>query len=183
MSQAKKLNDLMYAGLFAALTAVLGLVSIPLPFSPVPISGQSLAIMLAGSVLSVRQAGLSILTFLLVGAVGVPVFAGGTGGLGIVFGPRGGYLLGFLLGAMVISALKGSSNNVWRLALANIVGGIGVVYLLGVAWLSLVTGMGLQKAFLAGALPFLPGDFFKVFIASVVGVALNKQLRTAWGRA
>ena len=183
MGQTKKLNDLMYAGLFAALTAVLGLVSIPLPFSPVPISGQSLAIMLAGSVLTVRQAGLSLLTFLLVGAIGVPVFAGGTGGLGIVFGPRGGYLLGFMLGAMAISALKGSGYQVWRLAIANVVGGIGVVYVLGVVWLSVVTGMGLQKAFLAGALPFIPGDLLKVFIASVVGAALNKQLRAVWGRA
>ena len=179
MSQKTKLNDLMYAGLFAALTAVLGLVSIPLPFSPVPISGQSLAIMLAGSILTVRQAGFSILTFLLVGAVGVPVYAGGTGGLGIVAGPRGGYLLGFLIGAMVISYLKGSGNSVWRLAIANAVGGIGVVYFLGVLWLSFVTGMGLQKAFIAGALPFMPGDLFKVFIASVIGVALNKQLRKA----
>lgn len=176
MSQKSKLNDMIYAGLFAALIAVLGLVSIPLPISPVPISGQSLAIMLAGSILTPRQAAFSVLTFLLIGAAGVPVFAGSTGGVGVIVGPRGGYLIGFLLGAIVISLLKGSANNVWRLALANITGGIVVVYLMGAMWLNFVTGMGLEKAVMAGVLPFIPGDLCKVFIASVIGGAVNRQL-------
>ena len=182
MSQKTNVNDLMYAGLFAALTAVLGLVSIPLPFSPVPITGQSLAVMLAGCVLSVRQAGYALLTSLLVGAVGVPVFAGGSGGFGIIAGPRGGYLIGYLLGAMVISYLKGQGKNVWRLALANIVGGIGVVYVVGVVWLSAVTGMPLSKALAVGALPFIPGDLIKVVVASGLAVALNRQLCALRGR-
>lgn len=179
MSSRDKLQDITYAGLFAALTAVLGLISVPLPFSPVPISGQSLAIMLAGSILTVRQAAFSMLTFILVGAVGLPIFAGGTGGVGVIVGPRGGYLIGFLAGAIVISILKGSSKNIWRLAVANIVGGIVVVYVIGVLWLSFVTGMDLQKAIVAGALPFIPGDLFKAFIASVLGVAVNRQLGKA----
>ena len=183
MSQKTNINDLMYAGLFAALTAVLGLVSIPLPFSPVPITGQSLAVMLAGCILTTRQAGFALLTFLLVGAVGVPVYAGGTGGFGIIAGPRGGYLIGYLLGAMLISYLKGNGNNIWRLAMANIVGGIGLVYLVGVVWLAVVTGMDVQKALAIGALPFIPGDLIKVVVASGLGVALNKQLRLARGRS
>lgn len=181
MSQRTKLNDVIYSGLFAALIAVLGLVSIPLPISPVPISGQSLAIMLAGSILTVRQAAFSVLTFLLVGAVGVPVFAGGTGGVGIIVGPRGGYLIGFLVGAVIISLLKGSRNHVWRLALANITGGIVVVYILGMLWLSFITGMGLQKAMMVGVLPFIPGDLCKAVIASLMGVAVNRQLRKVRG--
>lgn len=179
MSQRNKLNDIIYSGLFAALIAVLGLVSIPLPISPVPISGQSLAIMLAGSILKPRQAAFSVLTFLLIGAAGVPVFAGGTGGIGVIVGPRGGYLIGFLLGAIVISLLRGSTNSVWRLSLANITGGIVIVYIMGALWLSFVTGMGLEKAVMAGVLPFIPGDLCKVFVASVIGVAVNRQLRTA----
>lgn len=179
MSQRNKLNDLIYAGLFAALTAVLGLISIPMPISPVPISGQSLAIMLAGSILTVRQAAYSVLTFLLVGAAGVPVISGGNGGIGVIVGPRGGYLIGFLVGVIVISLIKGLGNNVWRLVLANIAGGIVVVYIMGALWLSFITGMDLQKALIAGVLPFIPGDLCKVFIASVIGVAINKRLHQA----
>ncbi len=176
MYRKSKLNDIIYAGLFAALTAVLGLISIPLPISPVPISGQSLAIMLAGSILTVRQAAYSVLTFLIVGAAGVPVISGGNGGIGVIVGPRGGYLIGFLAGVIVIALLKGNGNNVWRLALANIAGGILVVYIMGVLWLNFVTDIGLYKAFFAGVLPFIPGDLCKVFIASVIGVAINKRL-------
>lgn len=176
MSRRNEVTDFVYAALFAALIAVLGLISIPLPISPVPVTGQSLAIMLAGSILTVRQAAFSVITFLLIGAVGVPVFAGMTGGIGILVGPRGGYLLGFLVGAVVISLLKGQNNNKWRLAFANIAGGIIVVYAFGVVWLNLVTGMGLEKAFMVGALPYIPGDLFKVLVATFIAIAVNRQL-------
>lgn len=176
MHSRNKLNGFIYSALFAALIAVLGLISIPLPISPVPVTGQSLAIMLAGSILTVRQAGFSVLTFLLLGAVGLPVFAGLTGGIGILVGPRGGYLIGFLVGAIVIALLKGNRNTTWRLALANITGGIIIVYFFGALWLNLVTGMGLEKAITVGVLPYIPGDLFKAFIATVVATAVNKQL-------
>jgi len=176
MYNKNQLNGFIYSAIFAALIAVLGLVSIPLPISPVPLTGQSLAIMLAGSILTPRQAGFSVLTFLLLGAVGIPVFAGLTGGIGILVGPRGGYLIGFLVGAIIIALLKGKKNTTWRLAVANIVGGILIVYTLGILWLSFVTGMGLEKAFMAGALPYIPGDLFKAFVATVIGIAVNKQL-------
>lgn len=176
MNNKNQVTDLIYSALFAALIAVLGLVSIPLPISPVPITGQSLAIMLTGSILTARQAAFSVLTFLLLGAVGVPVFAGLTGGIGILVGPRGGYLIGFLVGAIVIALLKGKANNIWRLALANAAGGIIVIYTLGALWLSFVTGMGLEKAIMVGVLPYIPGDLFKVFVATIIGVAINKRL-------
>ena len=182
MSEKNKMIDFIYPAMFAALTAVLGLISIPLPFSPVPVSGQSLGIMLAGSILTARQAAFSVLTFVLIGAVGVPVFSGLTGGLGIVLGPRGGYYLGFLAGAVVIALLVKRRGNFWRLILANLLGGIFFVYLFGVAWLSVVTGMGLAKAVVAGALPFIPGDLFKVFAASFIGAALNKRLYNGGAR-
>ncbi|MBP2652024.1 MAG: BioY protein [Firmicutes bacterium] len=177
MNTKGKLIDFIYAAFFAALTAVLGFVSIPLPFSPVPVSGQSMGIMLAGSMLTARQAGFSVLTFILIGAIGIPVFSGFAGGVGVVLGPRGGYYFGFLIGTVVIALLKGTNNNPWRLALANSIGGIIFVYLFGILWLSFITGMGIQKAFMAGALPFIPGDLFKAFSATIIGVAINKRLR------
>lgn len=176
MFKKLSIRDLTYSGLFAALIIVLGYVSVPLPFSPVPVTGQSLAIMLAGSILTTRQASLSVLTFLFLGIVGVPVFAGGTAGIGVILGPRGGYLIGFLAGAIVISLLKGKGNRLSLLAVTNVVGGIVVIYTFGVIWLSVVTGMGLNEAFVAGALPFIPGDIAKVVIATPLALVINERV-------
>ncbi len=176
MSTNSKLIDWIYAAIFAAATAALGFISIPLPFSPIPITCQNLVIMLAGSILTVRQAALSIITFLLLGAIGLPVFTGGTGGIGVIVGPRGGYLIGYLAGAVVIALIRGHHNNWSRLALANIIGGVLIVYTFGIAWLSFVTGIGIQAAITTGALPFIPGDLCKVFIATVTGAAVNSRL-------
>lgn len=176
MNKRTESTQLVYPAFFAALTAVMSFISIPMPFSLVPITGQTLAVMLTGSILSVRQAYWSMMTYLLIGAVGVPVFAGFTGGIGVILGPTGGYLVGYLPGVMLIAFLKGQNNQLWSLALANIIGGIGVVYLLGIAWLSLVTGIGLQKAVMVGALPFIPADVIKVIMATIIGAAINKRL-------
>lgn len=176
MSKKLDIRDMIYAALFAALTGVLGYLVIPLPFSPVPITGQTLAVMLAGCVLTPLQAGLSMITFLFLGAVGVPVFSGGRAGLGVIAGPSGGYLIGFLIGAVVISVVKGKGDSVVRLILASVVGGIMVVYLIGVPWLASMTGMGISKAITAGALPFIPGDLFKAFAAGLIGKKINYQL-------
>lgn len=178
----KKINikDCLYSAMFTAIISVLGLVSISVPFNPVPITGQTLGVMLAGSILTVRQTTLSILTFLLLGIVGIPVFAGGTSGLGILIGPRGGYLVGFLIGAIMISLLRGSKNNLLRIGISNFIGGIIVIYFFGISWRMIVTGMGLYPAIISN-LPYVPGDIFKVLAATLVAVAVNKQLgRFAW---
>ena len=169
-------KDFLYAAIFAALISVMGFIIVPLPFSPVPVTGQSLAIMLAGCLLTTRQAGLAVTTFLLLGVAGIPVFAGGTAGIGILMGPRGGYLIGFLVAAIVISILKKKMPSVGGLFIANVIGGILIVYTLGVLRLNGVTGMGLSAAFTAGALPFIPGDIFKAVLAAFVGNAVNKRM-------
>lgn len=171
-----KTKDFMYSSIFAAVISVLGFLVFPLPFSPVPVTGQSLGIMLAGCLLTTRQAAMAVGTFLLIGIAGVPVFAGGTAGIGILLGPRGGYLIGFLVGAIIISILKKRFNSVIGLGFANVIGGIVVVYLFGVLWLNWVTGMGIQAAFAGGALPFIPGDIFKAVLASIVGYKVNKRM-------
>ncbi len=171
-----KTKDFLYAAIFAALIAVMGFIIVPLPFSPVPVTGQSLAIMLAGCLLTTRQAGMAVTTFLMLGVAGIPVFAGGTAGIGVLVGPRGGYLIGFLVGAVVISMLKKKFPSVLGLFFSSVVGGILVVYALGVFHLNNVTGMGLEAAITAGALPFIPGDIFKAIVAAFVGSAVNKRM-------
>lgn len=163
--------------LFAALISISSYLSIPLPFSPVPLTLQSFVIMLAGLILAPVEAGASVAVFLMVGAIGLPVYSGGASGPGILFGATGGYLFGFMFGAVVISFLKGKEISLVRMAVAAAVGGILVVYGIGVPWLANYTGMGLSKAFALGAVPFLIGDAIKVFVAASAAVTLRKQLK------
>lgn len=172
-----KARDVSYVCLFAALTAALGLFpAINLSFIPVPVTAQTLGVMLAGSILGARRGALSMLVFLAVVALGVPALAGGRGGLGVFLGPSGGFLLGWPLGAFVTGLLTERSNQRYRLGIAlacNFAGGILVIYASGVPWTALVAGIGLKKAAL-GSLIFVPGDLLKVVMASSVAVTVRR---------
>jgi biotin transport system substrate-specific component len=111
------------------------------------------------------------------GAAGLPVFSGGSAGLGIIVGKTGGYLFGFLAGAVFISFFKGQKPSFLRTLVVNAAGSILVVYFFGVLWLSYVTGIGLDKAVIFGALPFIPGDILKVAAASLISIRLSKHIK------
>lgn len=169
----KKLTtrDLTMISLFTAIICISSYIKIDLPY--VPITLQTLAIMLAGSILNPRQTALCVFTYLLLGAVGAPVFAGGTAGLSL---PLGGYFLGFLIGAVVISILRGKNNSLLSLGIANIVGGVIIIDLVGSIWLGAVTGMGIGKGLMVGAVPFIAGDLIKAAIATVLAKRINSYL-------
>jgi len=169
------LREMMTVALFIALLTALGYVNIPLPFSPVPLTGQTFGVMLAGMLLGSRLGFITLLLFDLTGVI-FPVFAGATGGLGKLLGPTGGYILSWPLAAAVIGLItERSSHPGWiRLFLANIAGGVIVVYSLGVIQLSLVTGIGLIPAAIQGALPFIPGDLIKCGVAAAAGLRLRQ---------
>lgn len=177
MQKRFSVRDLSYVSFFATLIAVSGYISVPLPFSTVPVTAQTLAVMLAGGLLPLGQATVSVLVFLLMGAVGLPVFSGGTAGLGIIVGKTGGYLIGFIAGAAVISILKGKKPGFIRLLTVNAIGGIFAVYFFGVLWLNYVTGMGISKAVIFGALPFIPGDIGKIIAAALITLKLDKHIK------
>lgn len=174
------IRDISYIALFATLIAVSGYISIPLPFSTVPVTAQTLAVMLAGSLLPTRKAALSIIVFLLMGAVGLPVFSGGASGLGIIVGKTGGYLIGFLFGAITTSLIRGKRAGFWRFFAANLTGGIIIVYIFGAIWLSFVTKMSMWNAFIFGVLPFIPGDIVKSVVASALAVRLEKHMYSSF---
>lgn len=177
MIKKVSVRDMIYASMLAALTGILGYVIIPLPFSPVPITGQTLAIMLIGLVLSPFMSFMSVAIFLLLGIIGIPVFSGGQAGIGVLIGPKGGYLIGFLIGAVVISLIRKNSNNFIRMAISSLIGGVLIVYLMGVPWLAYITGMNIKKALLVGALPFIPGDLLKMVVALFIARKINNLLQ------
>lgn len=171
--------DLARIAVFAALIIVLGTVMVPLP-GGVPITGQTLGVMLAGLVLGARRAPLAVILVLALAAIGLPVLAGGRGGLGAFAGPSAGYLLGWVFGAAVIGLIAHLGRLVWwRTALATLVGGIGVVYLFGIPVQAIVTGVPLDLTALS-TLAFLPGDLIKAGIATVLALGLQRAYPPAF---
>lgn len=170
------LRGMVYAAMFAALTAVGGLISVPIPLQPVPITLQTLFTALAGLLLGGRYGALSQLVYVVLGLMGMPVFDGGKSGLGVLLGPAGGYLVGFIAGAYVTGRVASSRKKAgipW-LCLSVALGYV-VVYGAGVAQLSMVAHLGLYKALAVGALPFIPGDCLKVAAASLLAWRLREQ--------
>lgn len=171
--------DIARIAVFAALIVALGLVVVQLP-GGVPITGQTLGVMLAGLILGPRHAALAVLTVLALAAIGLPVLAGGRGGLGVFVGPSAGYLVGWIAGAVVIGLVMGSARITWwRAGLACLIGGIAVVYLFGIPVQSLVTGVPLAPTALS-SLVFLPGDVIKATAATVLCVAVNRAYPQAF---
>lgn len=166
-------REVVYAGLFAALTAVSAQLSIPL--FPVPFTLQVLAVLLTGAVLKGRTAALSQGIYLVMGAIGLPVFQGRTGGFHAFLGPTGGYLIGFLLAAWIVGRLmerEGAARGL-RGALA-MAAGLVAIYVPGVAVLALHLG-SLRPALLVGFLHFLPFDLLKAAIAYAIARGLEAR--------
>ena len=170
----KKINirQMTLISLFAALTAVGAFISIPL--YPVPLTLQTLFTLLAAMTLGSVMGASSQIIYVLLGIIGLPVFAGFKGGIGILFGPTGGFLFGFIISAYVIGRiieLKKEKNFFYYL-LAGLIGTL-IIYIAGIAQLSLVTGIGVKKAITVGMFPFLPGDILKVIAASFIASKLK----------
>jgi biotin transport system substrate-specific component len=160
------LQPMLYASLFAALMAAGAYLAIPI--GPVPIVLQNMFVFLAGLLLGSRWGLASVAVYLLAGIVGLPVFAGGTGGIGRIFGPTGGFLLGYLPVVFLIGRMaeRLPRRMVWDVA-AMITGAM-VLYACGVSWLAGVTGLPVGKALALGMAPFLPGDALKIAAAGMI---------------
>lgn len=162
--------------LFAALIAALGVLPRLTLASGVPITAQSLGVMLAGTVLGARRGALSVLLFLFLVALGLPLLAGGRGGLGVFVGPTLGYLFGFVLGAYVSGAVAERFANPMGFGAAltgALIGGVGVVTLCGVCGMALVLKVSAGQASIF-ALPFVPGDIVKAVLAASVTATLAR---------
>jgi biotin transport system substrate-specific component len=159
--------DLGLVGAFAGLTAAAAQFAIRLPFTPVPISGQTFAVLLCGAALGSRRGAAAQLLYLALGCVGLPVYAAGAAGL--PHGPSGGYLFGFIAAAYVVGKLVecGWDRRLRTAALAMLAGNC-VLYLFGLPWLALFVGGPLSKVLALGLLPFIPGDLIKLGLAAGV---------------
>lgn len=175
-----QLRDMVRVSLFAALTAALGLLprlDIPLA-GGVPVTLQTLGVMMAGVFLGARLGLAAVALFIFVLLLGAPLLAGGRGGLGVLFAPSAGYLIGWLPGAFVTGWLMGGHRGTFlRALLACLIGGVVVIHLAGIAVLAWKTNMTLMQALIAD-LVFVPGDILKAlacaYLASLMPNLLSK---------
>jgi biotin transport system substrate-specific component len=175
-------RDLVLIALFAAVIIAMGLIPpITLGFIPVPITLQTLGVMLAGVMLGPLRGGLAAALVVLLVVIGLPVLAGGRGGVGVLLGPTGGFLLGWIPGALLTGWImqRFGSRAEWRPAdvgiafLACVAGGIGAIYAVGIPWLSAVTGLTLAQAAI-GSAAFLIGDVAKAVVAALVARGVHR---------
>lgn len=177
-----KQNKTYTLALIAAITAVtciLAPLSIPIPFSPVPISLTNLAIYFSVYVLGAKKATISYCIYMLIGFAGVPVFSAFTAGPAKLLGPTGGYLIGLIFTAVISGAFIEKFPGKIYMAVTGMVIGTAIAYAFGTIWLAHQMSLSFKAALFAGVIPYIPGDAVKIAIANAVGPALHKQLTHA----
>lgn len=177
-------TDMARLAVFVAIVAALGLPGSFSVFGGVPITAQTFGVMLAGAVLGPRLGALSMVVFLALVAVGIPLLAGGRGGVSVFVGPSAGYLIGWIAGAFIVGLIVHSSARkptLWRTATGMAVGGILVVYAFGIPVQSMVTRLSLEQTALA-SLVFIPGDLVKAALATMTVATLLRAYPRAFRR-
>jgi biotin transport system substrate-specific component len=164
---ASPITDGLQIGAGAALIAVSAQVSIPLPFTPVPITGQTFSVLLVGASLGTVRGGTSALLYVGLGIAGLPVYANGASGWAQVTGATGGYLVGFVVAAALTGMLAERGwDRQFSSAIGAMLSGSVVIYLCGLPWLSHSLDTGLTKTLELGLYPFVPGDLVKLYLAA-----------------
>lgn len=181
--RATKTYSIIITAFFAALTAVCSQIAIPI--GPVPINLALFSVFTAAGLLGLAKGTISQVVYVLLGAVGVPVFAGFKGGIGALVGPTGGYIIGYIFAALVTSLIfwlfrnKFSSAKVVVRVLISVlamVAGLFICYAFGTAWFLISSGVPFAKAMMACVIPFLPGDAVKIAVATLLTIRLKKYV-------
>jgi biotin transport system substrate-specific component len=180
-----RLRNLILAGLFAALAAVVARFSFNLPMTTVPVTLQVLVVLLAGGLLEPGWAAAALLLYVLLGLVGLPVYSGGHAGLGWLLGPTGGYLLSYPVAAALVGLVAPASRApaLWR-TVAGMLLGLIAIYAGGGGWAVLWGGKAMAVVVNGWVLPFVPFDLVKLGLAAVLANAVNRALAAQgyWGR-
>lgn len=177
IQEQQKLRMMIITALFAAIIGILAQVTIPLPL--VPITGQTLAIGLAATILGSRYGTISVLLYILLGAVGIPVFAGFSAGVSVIVGPTGGFIVGFIPATFLIGwYLEKTSFNFSNAMIANTIGML-ITLSFGTAWLKVAAELSWAAAFAGGFAPFIVVGLIKAALASWIGVIVRNRLSNA----
>ncbi|WP_122641197.1 biotin transporter BioY [Romboutsia sp. Marseille-P6047] len=171
-----KTTDIVLSGLFAALTAILAQIAIPLPFTTVPLTMLIFSVALAGMILGSKRGFLSMVIYLLLGAVGMPVFAQMSGGIGILLGPTGGFLLGCPIMAFIVGFVSERYSSKLYVFVAMTLG-LVMDYAVGTVMFSIITKVSIYQSILYCVAPFVFVDLIKIILAISIGVTVSKRIR------
>lgn len=165
---SKSSLKVMGVGVFVFLTAIGAYIRVPLFFTPVPLTMQTLFVLLSGAILKKKYGSISQMLYVALGALGLPLFAGAVSGSGIILGPTGGYLMGFILASFVLGVLLDKrERSLFGLIISFVFVSI-LILTLGSLWLKVFLGVGIKQAFMIGFLPFIAGDILKCLLAATV---------------
>jgi len=167
-------RDMTKMAVCVALLSIAAYISFPLPFTPGMVTAQTIVYNLIAFIMTPKAAVLTVLAYDLLGVCGVPVFVGGTAGLGKILGPTGGFIIAFIVMVGVLSYLKGTANSFRRYALLAVFVGMPISYIGGFISMYLVMGLGVQATLAGAVLPFIPGDVLKSLAGAYLAVKLNK---------
>ncbi len=169
----KKTQMITLTGLCCALLCIAAPVTVPIPISPVPISLAPLAVFISSYILTPIQCFISTVIYIMIGAVGLPVFSGFTGGIGIIAGPTGGFLLGYM-GTALVSSFFVHRYEKKYLHIIGMIFGIFISYFIGTVWFSFQQNVTFFTAATLCVIPYVAGDIIKIFIAAFMGKKLQK---------
>lgn len=172
-------KQLALVGLMAAVICVLGPWALAIPVSPVAISLGTLAIYFVISVLGMKLGAISVVIYILLGLAGVPVFTNFTGGPGKLFGPSGGYIIGYIFLALIAGFFVDKFGTNLPVYFAGMVLGTLVLYIFGTLWMGYQMDFTFTQALMAGVVPYIPGDLVKLAIAMAVGIQIRRRLMRA----
>ncbi len=164
-------NKMIKAALMAALTAVGAYIIIPV--GPVPITLQTFFVLLSGRLLGKKFGALSQTAYLILGAFGLPIFSGGQGGLGVLAGPTGGFLISFIIAAWIAGHYTGNNKKDFFIYSAAVLSN----YIIGSIYFTFVTGTGIIAALNMTVLPFIPGDLLKIILVLIIAPILDRRLK------
>ena len=177
-------KDLVLCALFSALICISTFFSIPLPITTTPITLQVFAVCICGALLGAKRGTISVVIYVLIGFIGLPVFSGMKGGPSVIIGPTGGFIFGFIIAAFIIGILSKKivldtdSNRIKTLKyFASMFIGLIIMYVLGVIQFIFVTSASVEKAFALMVFPFIGLDVIKIIIASFIAASLNKSIK------
>ncbi len=159
-------------GLFVAITAICSWITIPLPFTPVPINMATFAVIMSGLVLGARLGAISQIIYIFIGIVGMPVFSGFSSGFGVLVGPTGGYLMGYIFIALLSGIL--SKNHDYKIFIGIVLGNV-MCYILGSLWFMYITESNLTTTLTLCVFPFILGDILKILLAYLVFKRIPKR--------
>ncbi len=166
---SKRACEVLGVAVFISLTFLGAYLRIYLPFTPVPITLQTLFVLLSGAVLGRRLGAISQAGYIILGSLGLPIFAGATGGILYLLGPTGGYLIGFMAASYIVGGMISMKKELtFRWTVLAMLTGLAVVYLSGASWLSFVTKSSFSQTFVLGVLPFIPGAVVKLLAGAII---------------